>query len=299
MDDIDTISLASVDTVASLAESWGNTNSQLSKGKKKTKSSSSRDFNKCFWCFTLNNYTEDDVAEMARIFEHNKGKYIMGRETAPTTGTHHIQGYVFFERSKRLIEMLGFLKGRVHIEFSKKQNKAHAIAYCCKEDKSPIVNFNYKAFIPRVIKDRMAGLEMKPWQKEILEILDKEPDPRKIYWYVDVTGGAGKTTFCHWLTMHRGAWCFSGKASDCKYAVVSQEEKGEYIDICLFDFARCTNAEYVSYLSIEEIKNGYFFTGKYESKMYHGNVMHVIVFSNQFPEESKMSKDRWVIKEIN
>jgi hypothetical protein len=49
---------------------------------------------------------------------------------------------------------------------------------------------------------------------------------------------------------------------------------------------------------MENVKDGLFFSTKYESGMVRYNPPHVIVFANVPPDVTKMSADRWVIKEI-
>lgn len=94
------------------------------------------------------------------------------------------------------------------------------------------------------------------------------------------------------------ALCVSGKGSDCKYAIVKcYEIKKKYPQIIIFDVPR-TNIDYINYEAIESIKNGVFFSGKYESAQVIMNCPHVIVFANSMPCQNKLSKDRWVIKEI-
>ena len=63
------------------------------------------------------------------------------------------------------------------------------------------------------------------------------------------------------------------------------------------DFTRDVE-EYVSYQAIEAIKNGIFYNTKYESKMITYNSPHVIIFANFFPDITKLSSDRWVIREL-
>jgi len=47
------------------------------------------------WVFTLNNYTDEDIARLASPYE--QVKFIAyGKEIAPTTNTPHSQGYVIF-----------------------------------------------------------------------------------------------------------------------------------------------------------------------------------------------------------
>lgn len=51
------------------------------------------------WIFTLNNYTEADLIYMSTIYETHKDHIVtlfFGKEKAPTTGTHHLQGFIVF-----------------------------------------------------------------------------------------------------------------------------------------------------------------------------------------------------------
>jgi len=53
------------------------------------------------WIFTVNNYTEDQIDTL----KANVAKYryiVFGKEIAPTTGTPHLQGYVYFEQPKSM-----------------------------------------------------------------------------------------------------------------------------------------------------------------------------------------------------
>jgi len=51
------------------------------------------------WCFTLNNYSdEEETAAQALPCQY----LIYGRENAPTTGTRHLQGYVYFANGKTM-----------------------------------------------------------------------------------------------------------------------------------------------------------------------------------------------------
>lgn len=68
-------------------------------------------------------------------------------------------------------------------------------------------------------------------------------------------------------------------------------------DIIIYDYTR-TQESFISYQSIEEVKNGIFFSGKYEGKMIIYDSPWVIVFANYPPELQAMSSDRWIVKEI-
>ncbi len=52
------------------------------------------------WCFTINNYTSDDIPVSDQI------QYIiLGKEVAPDTGTPHYQGYVVFKTQLRMTQV--------------------------------------------------------------------------------------------------------------------------------------------------------------------------------------------------
>lgn len=80
------------------------------------------------WCFTLNNYTENNERDIRRI----ECNYIIyGRERAPETGTRHLQGYVRFANAKSMARLQALIPG-AHFERamgSAEQNKE----YCSKE----------------------------------------------------------------------------------------------------------------------------------------------------------------------
>lgn len=58
------------------------------------------------WCFTLNNYTDHDINSLESLVKDGKAVYLCyQKETSPTTGTPHLQGYVSLPENKRLAGM--------------------------------------------------------------------------------------------------------------------------------------------------------------------------------------------------
>lgn len=291
-DTISTVSMAHSGSV--LAREEGNTTPPPSLIKKRISASK-------YWVFTYNNYSEAHVAQLARLLGE-KGSYVFGKEVGQN-GTPHLQGWCEFTKKARPSEYLcrsatGDWGKKIHWEKAR-GSKGQCIEYCVKEGGQIFSNINYKMYIPYVVKDRMAGKEFKDWQLEIIEEIKHDPSDRKIFWYVDEKGGAGKTTFCHWLSMYYGAMCFSGSAKDCMYGLSKCKEDGLNVQICIFDFPRCLEDKFLSYMAIEQVKNGYFYSTKYECAMYTDNPKHIFIFSNHEPERHKMSEDRWVVKNIN
>jgi len=131
--------------------------------------------------------------------------------------------------------------------------------------------------------------EWRPWQKELLAVLATPADDRTIWWYVDPTGGAGKSTLVR-TVVGTGDPCtataLSGRVADMAFAY--QSEKAVF-----FDVSR-TMAENVKHLAqfAEQLKNGMFFSTKYESVLKRFPSPHVVFFSNSEPPQGLWSADR-------
>jgi len=84
------------------------------------------------WCFTLNNYVEEeDVPRITAWCEEAAKYWIIGRETGES-GTPHLQGYVSLRRRGTFNYVSGKLSSRAHITRAAgtaRQNRA----YCSKD----------------------------------------------------------------------------------------------------------------------------------------------------------------------
>lgn len=98
-----------------------------------------KSFYKCmsrakYWCFTINNYTEEEYEQLKRVREsgNDVGYIICGIERGEA-GTPHLQGYVEFTKRKRLAgvkRVPGF--SRAHLEL-RKGTQEQAVNYCTKD----------------------------------------------------------------------------------------------------------------------------------------------------------------------
>lgn len=79
------------------------------------------------WCFTLNNYTSDDIDSIKAI---NCRYLIFGKEVG-ASGTPHLQGYIEFDKSVRF-SYVKKLFPKAHLEPRTKPREAN-IKYCKKE----------------------------------------------------------------------------------------------------------------------------------------------------------------------
>lgn len=240
-----------------------------------------------YWTFTLNNFSDQDFDTLKNEIWLHCVDYRVQEEVGES-GTHHLQGYIQAKRKIRPSET--FTNKSIHWE--KARSPSHARAYCCKDDTS---TGNY-------VLDTVEPLDLikpdRPWQLDILRLIGEKPDYRTIHWFWDSCGNTGKSGMTKYLCAKHDALCVSGKSNDCKYAIVQyKEQKKKYPKIIIFDIPR-TNIDYLNYEAIESIKNGCFFSGKYECTQVIMNSPHVIIFANSKPQEYKLSIDRWNIIKI-
>ena len=96
----------------------------------------------------------------------------------------------------------------------------------------------------------------------------------------------------------QSSFMVNGKGSDMKFGISAWlEDQSNDLRVLFIDIPRSTSG-YISWGAIEEIKNGMFFSGKYESKMCVFNSPHIFIFMNEEPDDEVFSRDRWRITEI-
>ena len=142
---------------------------------------------------------------------------------------------------------------------------------------------------------------MKPWQKEITDMLTGDASFRNILYVHEPVGNTGKSYLAKYLHYFYGAIITGGRAADMKHAISRWKEiTGSYPVMILFDIARSYQLTAESYYAMEQMKNAVFFSGKYESGMVVAkNPPHMVVFANHPPKKQFMSQDRWVVKTID
>jgi len=137
-------------------------------------------------------------------------------------------------------------------------------------------------------------ITLYPWQSELVSIFSQPPDRRKVYWYWSEHGDIGKSTFCTYLVKYHAAIVMEVTAKDRVIRAYNHEP------IVVVDVERAAGKTTAfNYSTLEMLKNGRGFNTMYEPGMKLFKVPHVIVFTNFAPDQSMLSADRWVIKNLD
>ncbi len=219
-------------------------------------------------------------------------KFVFQLEEGPS-GTPHYQGVFSFVETKLWSTLNNALTP--HGCWTPARNVAACRHYCSKVDSKRGKTYTKGYRVTAVLIDPLDGKTLYPFQKEILALVENEPDERSLYWYWSTEGNVGKSSLCKHLCLKHGALIVGGRHQDAYYAIASMVAKKKPPHIVVFDIPRSQGNE-VSYTAIEGIKNGMFCSTKYETSMCLLNPPHVLVFANSHPDKTQLSADRWVIK---
>lgn len=294
------------------------------------------------FCFTINNYTEDDEQEVANLGEDERVEYLVyGREEGEQ-GTPHLQGFVYF-KSKIRWSTVRFLLPRAHLEQTKGTTEQN-IAYCTKDGNyeefgdRPVSHQGRRSDLDRILEwldefiatnqraptEREVAMqqpkaflryrnfmqlctlrappptlqqgEPKPWQRELEAVLTAPcPSDRDILFYIDEAGGSGKSWFTRWFfTNHADICQLLQPAGYADMAYALDESK----TVFLINIAR-GGMEFLQYRFLESLKDRTVFSTKYESRLkVVRDTPHVVVFTNEQPDLTKMTEDRYNINKL-
>jgi hypothetical protein len=236
------------------------------------------------WCFTLNNWKEDEYSSIISELEMSgKFFYVVGKEVGEQ-GTPHLQGYIALKDKDKKFRMTIFEKMCIRDNlkclrcFRAKGDKIHNLDYCSKDGD----------FVSNIVKPKPVKIyddwSNYPWALKLLDIIEGEPEDRKIYWYWGKQGG-GKTAFIKYCIIRHSAVLINGSASNMKNGIIEYEKKnGVLPTLIMNNMGYDKDMSKISYTGYEEIKDMCFYSGKYEGGMICGNEPHLIIFANSPPE---------------
>jgi len=278
-------------------------------------------------CFTVNNPSTN-------ITYPSFVKYCVHQREKGDSGTEHFQGYAELSTRQRMTGLKKWLP-TAHFE-ARRGSSTQARDYCMKEDsriEGPWEHGEFTAVTAGQRTDLEAAAELvltdgvqaaaaaypsqfiryhkgiiayanvmkkrprdedfvpRPWQKQVLDLLSDTPNGRTILWVHETRGNVGKSRLATHLVAEHGAIELHGKVADMAHGYNDNP-------VVIFDLAR-TQSECVKHIYefAEKLKNGRFFSPKYESGMKTFAPPHVVFFANFAPPRDAWSTDR--LHEIN
>lgn len=242
------------------------------------------------WVFTWNNYPrnwQDFFKDRKSLIE----KICVGEETAPTTGTRHLQGWLRLYKKNVARTYLNLPTTISWRAMSRLATERQNMKYCTKNQQNIL---SWGIPVPYTINVRK-----QEWMIEMKTILEQEPDHRTIYWIWEPVGASGKTLFTKMMHLELDGVIFiNGKGHDIRHCVADYTTRtGAHPKRVLMNVPR-VNKDYVSYEALENVKDMAFYSGKYEGCIVNGPNPHVVIFANDRPDKEKMSEDRWKIGRI-
>lgn len=242
------------------------------------------------WGYTLNNPTDE---ERDLLIQESKNRCLSWRfqREVGECGTPHFQGYMGLKK-KATLKVMKTINARAHWFAAANQRDPSALKEYVQKLETCTGEW-WGNFRPLTIEK-----PTNDWQLRIIDEIATPADLRTIHWIYDPEGGRGKTHLCKYLAVHHGALVLCGKGSDMKYAICQAVQAGNAPEVILIDLPRSVDLTYLSYSGLEEIKNGLFFSPKYEGAMCTYHNPHVYVFANKRPDMSQLSYDRWDVRDI-
>jgi len=290
------------------------------------------------WCFTLNNYTQDDIAKLQLL--SGKCRYLLYGKEVGHSGTPHLQGFVSFSSPRKVTALHKLFQAH----WSVARDVAASVAYCKKDgditefgfspadsrlnqgkrtdleglrdainegesdrkklrQSFPGVCARYPNFVTQLIVDTLPApkLEehvMREWQSQLCSRLRLPSDARTIEFIVDKSGNGGKSWFTRYYELAYGRSLTILPGKKADMIYTFMSLLKADTKVIFIDAPRSKQGEFIQYDFLEELKNGRVMNTKYESRMIEFAIPHVVVMMNENPDQTKLSCDRYRITEL-
>lgn len=245
------------------------------------------------WFFTYNNPEISPTSLISLLSDDRDTLKIVFQRERGESGTEHYQGVVQY-RHQVAFKTLKALDPSIHWEPCK--NLLAALKYCTKDDSRIDGPWTMGWNAPKPIWT-VQLCDLNAFQQHAVNVAKEQPDKRSIHWYWEQRGGVGKTALAKYAAVQLNALVLGGKSSDIKFGVAQWVRQRGGLGLAIFHFTR-TNENFISYEAIEAIKDGIFYSSKYESGMVLYDCPTVICLANFMPDRSKLSEDRWKVWHI-
>lgn len=265
---------------------WGNTSqnpaSPVNKTSKKNR-----------WCFTFNNYSNDEHQFLVQWCTNNTKKFIIGKEIGKQ-GTPHLQGYFNSKVQYRLTELKKILGDKIHFACCKGTDQKN-FDYCSKDGDYISNGFT----IPKKVN---VINKLRPFQESLKDYILNNIAEGKILWVYDPEGQLGKTEFLRYMYVnHKVPFSYGGKCADIINLVFNNKEyfMNASNGAIIYNFGRDTKPDKISYKSMEQISDGCISNTKFEAGCFVCNKINIVVLANCLPLTNKLTLSRWIVKTIN
>lgn len=245
------------------------------------------------WCFTLNNFLNEDLEMFSSIVPTFCSKCIIGREVGES-GTPHLQGYLEFKTKKRPKSV--FLNDRIH--WTKCKGSADDNLNYCSKDGDVVLSIGFPKPLD-LIGDSKRPL--KPYQVDIIDKINKDPDDRSVLWFYGPKN-IGKTQLLKLLCAKYKTYILPcSKRHALSQVYKSHMETDVYAMNLTADESKYQSHELFSI--IEAVKDGMFSAsfGTECNGMCLFNAKHILIMANARPDWSKteIDKNRFKIYEVD
>ncbi len=246
----------------------------------------------CVWDFTC--WEDYSAEDLRKILSDSCKKYCFQLEDAGSGP--HWQGRISLKAKSRLSGVNKILTA--HWSVTSGENRDNNF-YACKEDTRVCGPFKDDDILDIPLPRQLACIETwRPWQQSVIDSADVF-DTRSINVVVDLKGNIGKSSLALYLTCLRKSCYvpFIREFRDLMRMVMDMPKLGMY----MVDLPRALKKEHLREMwsAIETIKSGYAFDDRYNFKFAVFDSPVIWIFTNEVPDLSYQSEDRWRLWEVD
>ena len=252
----------------------------------------------CSWDITL---PQGDITieELKKLFKHHAKAWCFQLEKGDKTGYLHYQCRISLKSKERDCFGIIKLKGKYSPTSKENMNNYYYVTKDFTKLEGPFKHDDEEVYIPRQYR----GIVFKTWQHKIAESRNDFND-RHINVLYDRVGGLGKSTLASICELLYNAVDLPpiNTATELMQIMcnicVDQELRAP--GLVFLDMPRATDksALYGLYSACEQIKKGKLYDSRYHFKKWWIDSPSVWIFTNELPDTTMLSADRWKIWEV-
>jgi hypothetical protein len=252
------------------------------------------------FCFTLNNWTEEEHTALVSFGKKRCKYWIIGKEIGEKNGVPHLQGYMEMNGDKK-IRFSALKKICRRMNFRECDGDKESNVVYCSKDKEFIEwererVLTLKEQLEKELLSEYDGVIWKEWQQKIIEAVKEAPDARTVNWYWEPKGNVGKSYLYNYLSVkYNCIICDGTKENIFNQCLKMIEDEKKRPEIIILNIPR---NGYVNYRVLEQLKDRVIYSGKYEGGKVVLPKLHLYVFGNEGPEYDQLSEDRWNVQYI-